>query len=65
MFDHYCQEKVDGVRGWDLLGIDSNNYSKFKRESLPLKHVKTICSELGIPLTDDEKTLAHAIVERL
>jgi hypothetical protein len=65
LVDHYAQEKVDGVRGWDLLGVGNISWSKWRnsKTEMPVKHYKTICSELGIALTDDHKELCIRLVE--
>ena len=63
ILEKFFVERVD-CSVWDYLGIDQSVWCRYKKSSLPLKHYKKICSELEIPINDNQKELSNILVEK-
>jgi hypothetical protein len=61
VLEKYCKDILD-CYARDLLGISKGQWHEYKkRDYLPLKHCKTICSHFGHHITDDMKELTDMV----
>jgi hypothetical protein len=65
LLDIYADTKVDGKRGWDILGVGSISWSKWKnsKREMPIRYYKIICDELNMSLTDNNKDICITLLE--
>ena len=62
VLEKYCKDKL-GYHAMDLLGICKGQWYEYKKKDyLPLKHCKSICSHFNHHITDDKKELTDMIV---
>jgi len=69
ILDEYAKT-VEDCRGWDILGIGEQQWYVYKRKNtLPLKHCRTLCLTYNAPLTDSltelSTTILHDYNERI